>query len=64
MGGSVAVEVAFMTPGLGRSIVLATIERDMNVVQSLVLLYGIIFIIVNFIIDLLYSVLDPRIRMS
>ena len=64
MGGSVAVEVAFMTPGLGRSIVLATIERDMNVVQSLVLLYGIIFIFVNLIIDLLYSVLDPRIRMS
>ena len=64
MGGSVAVEVAFMTPGLGRSIVLATIERDMNVVQSLVLLYGIIFILVNLIIDVLYSVLDPRIRMS
>ena len=64
MGGSVAVEVAFTTPGLGRSIVLATIERDMNVVQSLVLLYGIIFILVNLIIDLLYSVLDPRIRMS
>ena len=64
MGGSVAVEVAFTTPGLGRSIVLATIERDMNVVQSLVLLYGMIFILVNLIIDLLYSVLDPRIRMS
>ncbi len=64
MGGSVAVEVAFTTPGLGRSIVQATIERDMNVVQSLVLLYGMIFILVNFIIDILYSVLDPRIRMS
>ena len=64
MGGSVAVEVAFMTPGLGRSIVLATIERDMNVVQSLVLLYGIIFILVNLTIDLLYSVLDPRLRIS
>ena len=64
MGGSVAVEVAFTTPGLGRSIVQATIERDMNVVQSLVLLYGMIFNLVNFIIDLLYSVLDPRVRMS
>ena len=64
MGGSVAVEVGFTTPGLGRSIVQATIERDMNVVQSLVLLYGMIFILVNFIIDLLYSVLDPRVRMS
>ena len=39
LGGSVAVEVAFTTPGLGRTIVQATIERDMNVVQSLVLLY-------------------------
>ena len=64
MGGSVAVEVAFTPPGLGRSIVHATIERDMNVVPSLVLLYGMIFILVNFIIDILYSVLDPRIRMS
>ena len=64
MGGSVAVEVAFMTPGLGRSMVLATIERDMNVVQSLVLLYGIIFVLVNLCIDILYSVLDPRIRIS
>jgi len=64
LGGSVAVEVAFTTPGLGRTIVQATIERDMNVVQSLVLLYGMIFILVNFIIDLLYSVLDPRVRMS
>ena len=64
LGGSVAVEVAFTTPGLGRTIVQATIERDMNVVQSLVLLYGMIFILVNFIIDILYSVLDPRIRMS
>ena len=64
LGGSVAVEVAFTTPGLGRTIVQATIERDMNVLQSLVLLYGMIVILVNFIIDILYSVLDPRIRMS
>ena len=63
-GGSVAVEVAFTTPGLGRTIVQATIERDMNVVQSLVLLYGIIFVLVNLCIDILYSVLDPRIRIS
>ena len=64
LGGSVAVEVAFTTPGLGRTIVQATIERDMNVVQSLVLLYGIIFVLVNLCIDILYSVLDPRIRIS
>ena len=64
LGGSVAVEVAFATPGLGRTMVLASVERDMNVVQSLVLLYGIIFVIVNLIIDLLYSVLDPRVRIS
>jgi len=64
LGGSVAVEIAFATPGIGRTMVLASVERDMNVVQSLVLLYGIIFVIVNLAIDILYSALDPRIRLA
>ena len=64
LGGSVAVEIAFATPGIGRTMVLASVERDMNVVQSLVLLYGIIFVIVNLFIDILYSALDPRIRLA
>jgi ABC-type dipeptide/oligopeptide/nickel transport system permease component len=64
LGGSVAVEVAFGTPGIGRTMVLASVERDFNIVQSIVLLYGIIFVAVNLIVDLLYSALDPRIRLA
>src|SRR6516162_3950209 len=62
LGGSVAVEQAFGVPGLGRSLVTALIERDIIVVQNLVLLYAMIFILVNFAVDLSYALLDPRIR--
>jgi peptide/nickel transport system permease protein len=62
LGGSVAVEQAFGVPGLGRSLVTALIERDIIVVQNLVLLYAVIFVLVNFLVDLSYAWLDPRIR--
>ena len=62
LGGSVAVEQAFGVPGLGRSLVTALIERDIIVVQNLVLLYAVIFVFVNFVVDLSYAWLDPRIR--
>ena len=62
LGGSVAVEQAFGVPGLGRALVTAVIERDIIVVQNLVLLYAVIFIGVNVLVDLSYAWLDPRIR--
>ncbi len=62
LGGSVAVEQAFGVPGLGRSLVTAIIERDIIVVQNLVLLYAGIFVVVNVLVDLSYAWLDPRIR--
>ncbi|HEX2277280.1 MAG TPA: ABC transporter permease [Candidatus Tectomicrobia bacterium] len=62
LGGSVAIEQAFGVPGLGRTLVTAVIERDIIVVQNLVFLYGIIFIIINVLVDLSYAWLDPRIR--
>ena len=64
LGGSVAVETAFGVPGLGRSLVTAVIERDIIVVQNLVLLYAVIFVAVNVLVDLSYAWLDPRIRYS
>ena len=64
LGGSVAVEVAFQTPGLGRSMSDAAILRDMTTVQSLVLVYGIVFILANLLVDLLYGWIDPRIRLG
>ena len=62
LGGSVAVEQAFGVPGLGRALVTAVIERDIIVVQNLVLLYAAIFVVVNVLVDLSYALLDPRIR--
>jgi peptide/nickel transport system permease protein len=62
LGGSVAVEQAFGVPGLGRALVIAIIERDIIVVQNLVLLYAAIFVVVNVLVDLSYGWLDPRIR--
>jgi peptide/nickel transport system permease protein len=62
LGGSVAVEQAFGVPGLGRALVTALIERDIIVVQNLVLLYAVIFVMVNLLVDLSYALLDPRIR--
>jgi peptide/nickel transport system permease protein len=64
LGGSVAVEQAFGVPGLGRSLVVSVIERDIIVVQNLVLLYAVIFVLVNVLVDLSYAWLDPRIRYS
>ena len=64
LGGSVAVEVAFQTPGLGRSMSDAAILRDMTTVQSLVLVYGIVFVLANLLVDLLYGWIDPRIRLA
>jgi len=62
LGGSVAVEQAFGVPGLGRALVVAIIERDIIVVQNLVLLYAAIFVLVNVLVDMSYAWLDPRIR--
>jgi peptide/nickel transport system permease protein len=64
LGGSVAVELAFAVPGLGTALVQAFTERDFVVVQNLVLLYGLIFVLVNLLIDVAYAWLDPRIKYS
>ncbi len=62
LGGSVAVERAFSVPGLGQALVQALGERDWTMIQNLVLLYGLIFTLVNLLVDLSYAMLDPRIR--
>ena len=62
LGGSVAVERAFGVPGLGLALVFAIAERDWMLIQNLVLLYGVIFVLINIAIDLSYGWFDPRIR--
>jgi peptide/nickel transport system permease protein len=62
IGGAVATETAFGVPGLGSYLVQALQKRDWMVIQNLVFIYGIIFVIVNLIVDLSYAWIDPRIR--
>jgi peptide/nickel transport system permease protein len=62
LGGAVSVEKAFAVPGLGSLLVQGLTERDWMMIQNLVLLYGLIYIFINLIVDLSYAVLDPRIR--
>jgi peptide/nickel transport system permease protein len=60
--GSVMVEVVFSWPGLGSLLVESVFKRDFPVVQALVLLCGVIFTITNLVVDILYAIIDPRIR--
>jgi len=64
IGGSVILESFFSIPGVGELAVRSIATRDYLVVQGVVLLIATAFVLVNFVVDILYSVLDPRIRRS
>jgi peptide/nickel transport system permease protein len=63
IGGAVVTETVFAIPGVGRLTVDAILRRDYPVIQGIVLLFSFVYVVVNLIIDLLYTVLDPRIRL-
>jgi len=60
--GSIMVEVVFSWPGLGSLLVESVFKRDFPVVQALVFLSGVLLITVNLIVDVLYAIIDPRVR--
>ncbi len=62
IGGVVVTESVFNLPGLGRLVVEAVLARDYPVIQGLILLFSFINILVNLVVDVLYTVIDPRIR--
>ncbi|MGX4585404.1 ABC transporter permease subunit [Paenibacillus chitinolyticus] len=62
LGGSVMVETVFSIPGLGRLLVDSISFRDYTVIQALLLLFATQFILINLIVDMLYGVLNPKIR--
>jgi ABC-type dipeptide/oligopeptide/nickel transport system permease component len=63
LGGTVITETVFAWPGLGRLAVDAIFSRDYPVVQTVVLLISVIFVSLNFLVDLFYRVIDPRIEL-
>ncbi len=60
--GSVVIETIFGIPGLGRYFVQGALNRDYTLVMGVVLFYGMLIIVFNFIVDLLYAWLDPRVK--
>jgi peptide/nickel transport system permease protein len=62
IGGSVIVEQVFALPGIGRLLVQAIMARDYPLVQGTMLLLGFAFVIINVLIDILYTAIDPRVR--
>jgi len=62
LGGAVVTETVFAWPGIGRLAIQSIYNRDYPVVQCTVFLSAVMFIVINFAIDLLYGALDPRVR--
>lgn len=64
LGGAVVVESVFTLPGLGRLAYEAVIQRDLNTLLGIVFISALLVIVVNFLVDMLYARLDPRIRVK
>jgi len=64
LSGSVLTEVVFAYPGIGRLVVDAIFDRDYALVQGTILVIALIYVLVNLLVDMLYAVVDPRIRVT
>lgn len=62
MTGAVLVEIVFAWPGIGKYMVDALFGRDYPVIRACILLFSVIFLVVNLVVDLMYVAIDPRIR--
>lgn len=64
LGGAVITESIFAWPGLGQLTIAAISQRDLPLIQGIVLTFAIVFALVNLVVDLLYAAVDPRIRLG
>ena len=62
--GSFFVEQVFNIPGIGKFFVVSMASKDQPMIMAVVLLYGTFLAVMNLVVDILYGVIDPRIRMS
>ena len=62
IGGVVVTESVYAIPGLGRLTVDAVLARDYPTVQAVILLFSMVYVLINLLVDLTYAFLDPRIR--
>ncbi|GAB3711506.1 ABC transporter permease [Nocardiopsis nanhaiensis] len=64
IAGAAVVETVFNIPGIGQLIVNSVERRDLVVIQGVVLMIAVSYVLINFLVDVLYSVLDPRVRFA
>ena len=64
LGGAVITETVFAWPGMGRLVIQAISNRDFPVVQAFVVFMAVLIVIINLVVDLLYTVLDPRVKVT
>jgi peptide/nickel transport system permease protein len=64
LGGSAVVETVFVLPGVGQLVVRSLYNRDLPVIQGLILYVAVIYVLINLLVDVLYTFLDPRLRPS
>jgi peptide/nickel transport system permease protein len=64
LGGSAVIETVFVLPGVGQLVVRSLYNRDLPVIQGLVLYVAVVYVLVNLLVDVLYTYLDPRLRPS
>jgi peptide/nickel transport system permease protein len=64
LGGTVVVEQVFSLPGVGRLVIGAILSRDFPVIQGTLLFIAVIYLLVNLVVDVLYAVVDPRVRLE
>ena len=62
--GAILTETTFSWPGIGKWLINAVSQRDFQIIQSTTLIIASMFVIVNLIVDVLYAVVNPRIRLS
>jgi oligopeptide transport system permease protein len=64
VSGSVIIETLFAVPGIGRLFVLGVFERDYGLIMGATLFYAFVIAVINLVVDILYAVVDPRIRLE
>ena len=64
VSGAAVIETIFMIPGVGQLIVLSISRRDYGVIQAVVLLVALMNVVIMLLVDLMYGMIDPRIKME
>ncbi len=64
LGGSAVIETLFVLPGVGQLVITALYNRDLPVIQGLILYISVLYVLINLAVDILYTYLDPRLRMG